>query len=197
MRDHDYYRLNGSGDVNRLLTEVGRFKQAADRVESTNELWPDNAAGRAAERAELNRLYNCVSYDVTGEISVSQLPEPYGDAPREIALPAVSTDWLGPAGVLTPFMDSDIGRDIGICFQQSVVLIVLFVGGSMMAGAFRFDPADWHGSQEPDFANMLLAVITGFLSILLAMKAPGIVNPKGQNMFSAGLRRGGWRSRSG
>ena len=80
---------------------------------------------------------------------------------------------------------------LGSCFQQAVVLTILFVGGQMMVEVIRFDPDSWHGSQEPGLVQTVLAIIMGYLGIFLALKAPKIVNPQGQGMFDsfAGVAR--------
>ena len=74
---------------------------------------------------------------------------------------------------------------LGTCFEQSVVLIVLYVGGSMMAQAISFQPGTTLGADEPGLLSLVLAIIMGFLSVFLALKAPSIVNPDGQGMFDS------------
>ena len=71
---------------------------------------------------------------------------------------------------------------LGTCFEQAVVLIVLYVGGNLMTQAISFQPGHTLGADEPGLLQLALSIIMGFLSIFLALKAPSIVNPDGQGL---------------
>ena len=74
---------------------------------------------------------------------------------------------------------------LGTCFEQAVVLIVLYVGGSLMTQAISFQPGHVLGADEPGLVQLVLSIIMGFLAIFLALKAPSIVNPDGQGLFDS------------
>lgn len=71
------------------------------------------------------------------------------------------------------------------CFEQAVVLIVLYVVGSLMTQAISFQPGHTLGADEPGLVQLVLSIIMGFLAIFLALKAPSIVNPDGQGLFDS------------
>ena len=65
---------------------------------------------------------------------------------------------------------------LGTAFQQVFVLLVVFLGGNLL-GAYMKTGA------EGEFDTLVIGLILAALTLMLALKVPEIVNPKGQGMF--------------
>ena len=67
---------------------------------------------------------------------------------------------------------------LGYTFQQVMVLIVIFLGGHLVADYMST------GAQG-GFATMIIGMVLGLLTLSLADNVPNIVNPSSRGMFSA------------
>ena len=67
---------------------------------------------------------------------------------------------------------------LGATFQQVVVLIVIYIGVSLI-GTYLSEGV------ESDIGNMVAGMIIAFLTLSLAVSVPGLVNPEGNRMFSS------------
>ena len=65
---------------------------------------------------------------------------------------------------------------LGTAFQQVVVLMVVFLGGNILGTYMK------QGAQG-ELDVMIIGLILAALTLVLALKVPGIVNPTGQGMF--------------
>ena len=65
---------------------------------------------------------------------------------------------------------------LGTTFQQVVVLVVVFLGGHILGEYLRV-------GADGEFDVLVIGMILAALTLVLALKVPSIVNPKGQGMF--------------
>ena len=67
---------------------------------------------------------------------------------------------------------------LGTTFQQVVILVVVFLGGHILGEYLR-------AGAEGEFDVLVIGMILAALTLVLALKVPSIVNPRGQGMFES------------